>query len=126
MIQAGRFKRLQGGHERAGLGLRSPIDHFTYACVHQRADAHEARLDRDVNRRLGQTIVPECARRIPQHQHFCMGRRIMRGNGLVERARDDVVFDDEYGANGNLARRESELRLFEGGAHVVVMCRHSV
>ena len=46
-----------------------------------------------------------------------MRGRIDGANGLVERARNDAVIDDEDGADGHLAGFQTAKRFFERGGH---------
>jgi hypothetical protein len=82
--------------------------------VHQRPHTHEARLDRHVDGRTSQTVVADGRRRLAQHQHLGVRRRIVTPDRLIERPRHDAAVLDEDGADRYLTRVLRETRLFKG------------
>jgi hypothetical protein len=91
--------------------------------VDERADAHQARLDRHVHLDIRQPVVADPPGGFAQHDDLGMGRRVDRADRLVERARDDLVTDDGHGANRDLSGGEAYPRLLQRRAHEVFV-RH--
>ena len=87
------------------------------ACVHEGADAHEARFHGDVERRPGKPIVAERARRFAQHDDLRMRRGIDGADRTVEPVRHERALDDEDRADGHFARGLGEAGLLEREVH---------
>ena len=103
MIEARLLERAHGRDERAGLRLGRAVDDLAHARVHERAHAHQTRLDGDIHRRVGQPIVAQRARRFAQHEHLGVRGGIDGADRLIERLRDDAD-------RRRRARRRSALR----------------
>ena len=106
-----------GRNERASFWFHRTVHNLPDARVDEGAHAHQARLERDVYVRGGQTVIADNPRGLAEHQHLRMCGRIARRYWLVETARDDRVVNDEHGADRHLAGREREPRLLERSVH---------
>ena len=69
--------------DRARLRLGRAVDQRADPRVHHRADAHQARLDRHIQRRARQPVVAEPRRRGPQRHDLGVRRRIVRADRLI-------------------------------------------
>jgi hypothetical protein len=103
--------------DRARLGFRGTKYERCDARVHHRADAHEARLDRDVQRRTRETVVSHVLTRGTHRQKLGVGRRVVRLDRLVVRAPDDLVAEYDYGADWDFAAFGRPRGLAERFAH---------
>src|SRR4030095_4442592 len=126
MVQPRHVEAFHRGNECAGLWFGRAVDDLTHTRVHERADAHETRLDGDVYGGVRQTVVADRSRSPAQHEHFRVSGGIDGANRLVERARDDAIADDEYRTDRHFARLQPQPRLIERGSHEVVTHHWSV
>src|SRR6266850_5738357 len=78
MVQPRRVERAHGRHQRAGLRLRGSINHVPNTRVDERADAHQARLDRDVKIGARQAIVADDACSVAQDEDLRVRGRVTR------------------------------------------------
>jgi hypothetical protein len=85
--------------------------------VHERADAHQTRLERHIDIRSRKPVVADDPRGLADHKHLRMRGRITRRDRLIERTRHDLVVDHQHGADRHLARGQRKPRLFERGIH---------
>ena len=124
VIERGMFVRALRRIERAGLRLRRAVDDRADARVHHRAHAHQARLDRDVQRRPRQPVVAEARGRVAHRDDFRVGRRIVRGDRLIASEAGDPAVDHHDGADGHLAGVAGGARFGERGFHPDVVIDH--
>ena len=94
-----------------------------------RAGAHRARLERDVEVAADQPFGAKLRRGLADHEHFGMGGRIGELARAIAGARDHRSGANERGADRRLAARFGRPRLGEGEAHriavpVALVARH--
>src|SRR6476469_3885337 len=88
--------------------------------MHQRADAHQARLDRHAQDRAGEPVVADGAGGGANRDDFGVRRRIAGRNRLVEAAANDVAVECDHCADRHLARLTAAPRLGERRLHQIV------
>ena len=104
MVESRVFVGPLRGFDRAGLGLRCPEHERPNPRMHHRADAHETRLDRDVQRRAGEPVVADpLARRAHRHDLGMRGG-IVRLARLIVAPADDVAVEDDDAADWYLSQ----------------------
>jgi len=84
--------------------------------MHQRAAAHQARLQRHIQIAIDEAIVTEPPRRIAQRDDLRMGSGIVRGNRLIEAFTDNHAVLHQHRADRHLAQRGALIRQREGAA----------
>src|SRR5438552_3160387 len=89
MIVARQIAGAQGGHDRARPRFGGAVDERANARVHQRSNAHQARLDRHTQRRARQAVVADGTRGRANRHDLGVGGRIARADRLIEPAADD-------------------------------------
>jgi CHAT domain-containing protein/tetratricopeptide (TPR) repeat protein len=92
--------------------------------VDERADTHQAGLDRHVHHGAGEPVVVCRSSRSAQRHDLGVGRGVHRVDWLVESAPDDLSGEDHHRANRDLARGLGVPRFLEREAHEGVVIRH--
>ena len=108
--------------QRTALGVRCSIDAPVYARVDHKARAHEARLQRHVNRAARQAPAAQYSRSFHHGRKLRMGRWILIAFAQVVSAGDNFAVVNHHGANGYLARARSGSRLLQGLLHKAFVC----
>src|SRR5579862_1306357 len=101
----------------APLGLGGSKDELGDSRAHERTHAHEARLQGDVHRRVGEAVVAELPGALPQGQDLGVGCRVAPGDGLVEGGGENAPLPDEHGTDRDLALIARLPGLGQGKAH---------
>src|SRR5262249_43136714 len=117
MIVAGQFAAEDRGCDRAGARFRCAVDERADARVNERADTHQAGLNRHNQRRASQTIVANCMRGLSDRDDFCVRGGIAGADGLIESASDDDVIERNDRADWYFASVTRETSLLERGFH---------
>ena len=93
-------------------------NHGADAGVYQCAGAHRARLQRDVERSVFEAVIGEFLSGLAQRQNFGVRGRIVNTDRRIGTAPDNLVPDDDNGANGHLALFLRAVRLVNRFAHI--------
>jgi hypothetical protein len=93
------------GADSAAFGIVGAVNETRNAGLNDGSGAHATRLDGDVQRGAGETIVAEQARGFAKGDHFGVGCGIAIANGAIAGAGEDLAVADEDGADGNFAGR---------------------
>ncbi len=117
VVEAGVGEDFETGTNCAALGVVGAVDEAWNAGLDYCASAHAARLDGDVERGTGKTIVAEEARGFAKDDDFGVGGGIVAANGAVAGAGDDFAIVREDGADGHFAGGGRRTRFFESGLH---------
>jgi len=124
MIQFGAGEKLETGAVRTTFGVVGAVDESWNPSLDDRAGAHSAGLERDVESGVGKAIVANEPRGFAQHDDFGMGRGIIVANGAIARARQVYVILNEHGADGDFAGIGGNTSLFQSNAHEMEIVRH--
>ena len=81
------------------------------------ACAHEAWLDRRVDRRAGQPHVPGALEGVSEGKHLCVGRAVAHLAASIPADAKDGSVSDHDGADGHLIRIASLFGIREGEGH---------
>jgi len=110
----------------AGLRVARAVHNTFDAGMHNRATAHHAGFQRDIQRAGGQTVIGLTNAGIAQRHDFGMGAGIVSGNRLVETSPDNLAGNHQHCADRYFARRVRQFGLRHGGAHeaFVVLISH--
>ena len=130
MIVSRMVERPHDRSDGAGPWFGCAEDESANTGVHERAGTHQARLDGDIERRPGQTIVSDIGRAGPKCHDLGMGRRIDSSDRLIVAGAYHTTVADEHRADWNLADVEGARRLAIGQTHPgfvlrLVQDRHS-
>lgn len=87
----------------AGLGICGPIDQAANPCVYNRAGAHDAGFEGDVEGGIEQTVVIEHSGAVAQRDDLGMGGGITGGDRLIPALGDNLAILDQHGADRDLA-----------------------
>ena len=99
------------------FGSRAPKTTAPHPRVDERADAHQARLERHVEVDTGHPVVAERPRGLAQRHHLGVGRRVDRANRPVVSTANDRSTRDGHGADWHLAGVRHQARLLERQTH---------
>jgi hypothetical protein len=124
MVQFGAGEKLKTGAERAALGIISTVNESRDPSLDDRAGAHSAGLERDIESSVGKAMVAEDSRGFAQHDDFGMCGGIIIANGAIARTREVRIIVNEHGADGDLAGISGSASLFQGNAHELEIVRH--
>src|SRR6266702_1549203 len=117
VVEAGVGEDFETGTDCAALGVVGAVDEAGNAGLDYCASAHAARLDGDVERGIGKTIVAEEARGFAKDDDFSVGGGIVAANGAVAGAGDDFAIVREDGADGHFAGGGRRTRFLESSLH---------
>ncbi len=92
--------------------------------MHERADAHQARLDRHVHHRAAEAVVPDATRRVAKRHDLRVRGGIDGANRLVESAADDLAVEDDDRAHGHLAGGVGPAGLVQREPHESLVILH--
>jgi len=101
----------------AGFRIVAGKDDFFDTGLQQRANAHQARLEGDVQRRTGQAMVTRRPAGPTQGDDLGMGARIAIADRLIASAAEHGAGADHQGAHRNFATRRRGPRLAEALVH---------
>jgi peroxiredoxin len=96
-------------------------DQPPHARVHQRARAHHARLERDIQGGVLQAVVAGRRRGLAERRHLGMGGGIAAGNGTVGAAPEHGVIRHQQRAHGHFAGAGRRPRHLHRLAHPVLV-----
>jgi len=117
VVEAGVGEDFETGTNCAALGVVGAVDEAGNAGLDYCASAHAARLDGDVERGIGETIVAEEARGFAKDDDFSVGGGVVVANGAVAGAGEDFAAVRENGADGHFAGDGRRTRFFESSVH---------
>ncbi len=96
MIQAGVTQHPVEGADSAGFGIIAAVDHPTDPRVHDRASAHDAGLEGDIEGAVAEPPVTDMLGCLAEGYDFCVGRWISRRLAEIESPSDDAAFVDHH------------------------------
>jgi len=102
---------------RSRLGIFRSVDQAANAGVGDGAGAHRARLNRDVDVAIEQTIVADGEPGFAQGNDLGMRRRIIRSDRAIAAAPDDLAVAHDHRSDRHFAEREGTLRLAQRFFH---------
>lgn len=94
--------------------------------MHERSRAHGARLDRDVERGAGNTIVTHVGARIANRNQLRMRAGIVLCNASIGSAPNDLAVTDDYRTHRDLTCATSDVGKLECLAHETEVRAHDV
>src|SRR5664279_3435452 len=112
-----RRKKSHAGIHRATLGIGRAVIQPPDPCKRNRAGAHRARLQRDIEVAIDQPLGADGLGGLPDRQDFSMGGRIAVGQGAVAGRGDHLVIPDNDASNRNFARFSGVFRRFQRQIH---------
>src|SRR5208283_3277683 len=107
--------------EGTGLGVARAVNDSRHAGIEHRADAHDARLERDVNRHGFQPVRFERRCGGTDCQDFGVRGRIAEPDGPVVARADDLSIRDRDSADWHFAVRLGTTGFSDGGGHKIQM-----
>jgi len=110
-------EHLQRRTARACLWVARPEDHAPQARMHDRARAHRAGLNCNIQAATGKAVVPELPGGAAQDQDFRVRGRIAQVDRAIVGAGDDASVLDDHRAYGSFVLIEGSPGLTEGQAH---------
>ena len=125
MIQFVTGKKLETGAEGAPFGIIGAVDESWDTRLDDRAGAHRARFDRDIESGVGKAIIAENSRGFAQHNDFGMCSGIIVANGAIAGARQVRIIVNQHRADGDFAGIRRSASLFESEAHEMEIVRHA-
>ena len=102
VIEASFPEQVDDAAGRTGLSIRRAEYDLSDARMDDRANAHDARLQSDVERAAGQTVVAKPDRRIAQCHDFGMCGWVFSGDRLIVAPSDDCSVQDHHCADRDL------------------------
>ena len=117
VVQPRIARELVERHDRPRFRIPAAEDQGRNAGLDHRADAHRARLERDVDLGIGQPVKPEPAPGATEREDLGMCRRIVRPDRLVVPAGDDPSTDDQDRSHGDLTERLRSLGFGDRHGH---------
>jgi hypothetical protein len=124
VIQLGAGEQLEAGTERAAFGIVGGVDEARNPRLDDRASAHGAGLEGNVEDRAGEAIVAEQARSFPKDDDFGVRGGVIVADRAIAGARENGIVVDEYGADGDLAGVGRGAGVVESKLHTVEVVRH--
>jgi len=121
MIEARMPQQIGDGASHSRLVVPCAKHHAIHAREQNRAGAHRARLERDIQRAALESPRIQRRRSGPNHQRLGVRRRILIAQRSVPRAREHFARTNYHRANGNLARRLRGARFVERDANPTVV-----
>ena len=113
-----------GGLAVAILDIGSAIDYTAKLRPVHGPAAHEAGLDRDVERSLWQVFAAHIIERGGKGQHLGMGGTVIKPLNLVVAARYDLTIAHHYSTYRDFLRIKRHLRLPQGLTHKILIIEH--
>ena len=107
MIELGMIQDLQHGMDGTSLGICSSVNQTANSRVRDGAGAHGARLDRDVEIAIEESIVADGLSGFAQREDFGMSGGIVRTEGTIAAATDHPTLVNDDGSHRHFAKRES-------------------
>ena len=124
MVELGGSENLETGTDGAALGIVGGIDQAGNTSLDNRASAHRAGFESDVERGVSETVVAEGVRGFANGDDFRMGSGIGIANGTIAGTREDFFVMNEDSADGDLAGLSGGPRFVESEVHEVEVVRH--
>src|SRR2546430_13490202 len=102
VVEAALVEDLRDRDDRAGLRIGRCEDHEGYAREHDRARAHDTRLERHVDRAVDEAPGAKPLPRLAEREQLGMPGRIVLGFATVSSTRDDVAAADDDRSDGHI------------------------
>jgi len=103
--------------KRATLGVVRPVDHARHPRLYNCTSAHRAGLQRHIERRVQQPIVPDLARGLPQYDNLGMRRWVAIADRAIPTARQHFLATHQHGPNRHFPRRRAGPGLLQRHLH---------
>ena len=117
VVQTRVAKQIHHRTRSAGFGFRRAKHHPAHAGVEQRAAAHGAGLQRDIQRAVAQAVIAHGAGTCAQRVHFGMGGGVEAGQRRVAAGGDHLARAHQHCAHGHFAGCSSGLCLRQRQLH---------
>ena len=103
VVEAWIGKDFEAGADGAALGVIRSVDEAWDTGLNDRAGAHAAGLNGDVERRVREAIVAEEAGGFTKHDDFGVGGRIVVADGAIAGTRENLSVVNQDGSDGHFA-----------------------
>lgn len=113
-------QRLSVAHEAAFI-VGSAVNYPTDLGPKQRAGAHDARLQGDVEGAFGQVFAAEVVGGSGESNHFRVCRHVLQLLRLIVSPRDNLVVAHDHCAHGDFIFEQGLPGLFQGLLHEVIV-----
>src|SRR5580704_5779028 len=113
VMAGGRRKKPHAGIDRAALGVGGAVIEPPDPRERDRAGAHGAWLERDVEVAIDQPLGADPLGGLPDRQNLRMRGRIAVGQGPVTGGGDDLVIPDNHASDRNFAGFSGIFRRFQ-------------
>jgi hypothetical protein len=117
VIQAGQGKYVDDAAGAAGAGVPGTEHEPPHTRVHYGRGAHHARLERHVERGIGQPVTAERLAGRAQHRDLCVRGGIVAHDRRIVAGGDDLLPAHQHRTHRHLATRGRGKRLPERHAH---------
>ena len=124
VIQLGAGEQLEAGTERAAFGVVGGVDEARNPRLDDRASAHGAGLEGNVEDGAGEAVVAEKARGLANNDNFGVGGGVIIADSAIAREGENGIVMDEHGANGDFAGVGRGAGFVESNLHKVEVVRH--
>jgi hypothetical protein len=124
MIQFGAGEKLETGAGRAALGIIGAVDESWDASLDDRAGAHGAGLEGDIESGVGKAVVAEDSRGFAQDDDFGMSGGIIVANGAIAGAGEVGIIVNQHGTNGDFASVGGKASLVQSKPHELEIVGH--
>ena len=121
MVEAVIAQEVKQRLDRPGLGIGRSIDNHRNAGLEDRPAAHDARLERHIQRTPFQPPVFQSLGGLRDGDHLGMRSGIVELLALIVSRGDDPLALDDYRADRNLVLVQGGLGLGQGEPHVMVV-----
>ncbi len=107
MVEARLGKDCKTGADGATFGVVGAVDETRHAGLDDGARAHAARLNGDVERRIGKAVVAKKAGGFAENDDFGVSCRVVVADSAISCASDDFAILNDDGSNRNFSRIRS-------------------
>ena len=103
MVEAQVGEDFETGADGTALGIVGAVDEARDTRLDDGASAHAARLDGDVERRIGEAIIGEKASGFAKCDDFGVSGGVAIADGAIASTSENLAVMDEHGADGDFA-----------------------
>lgn len=103
VVEARVGEDFEAGADGAAFGIVGAVDETRDSGLDDRASAHAAGLEGDVERSVGKTVVAEKAGSFAEDNDFGVGGWVTVADGAVAGTGEDLAVVDEDSSNGDFA-----------------------
>ncbi len=124
MVESRVGKHFKAGADGSAFGIVGAIDEARDARLDDCACTHAARLDGDVERGIGKTVVGQEAGGLAQNDNLCVSCWVVVADGAVAGTGEDLAIVDEHGADRDFAGYRCGARFGQGFLHELDVSFH--